>query len=66
MDLFVRVSNDVAIDMYKKFGYVVYRRVIGYYSGLDEEDAFGMFPQYSARVLVWLFSLLHAFDVVPF
>jgi len=25
--------------MYTKFGYVVYRRVLGYYSG--EEDAFG-------------------------
>ena len=26
--------------MYKKFGYVVYRQVIGYYAG--EEDAFDM------------------------
>eukprot|EP00698_Gefionella_okellyi_P022424 TRINITY_DN7431_c0_g1_i1.p1 TRINITY_DN7431_c0_g1~~TRINITY_DN7431_c0_g1_i1.p1 ORF type:complete len:173 (+),score=23.57 TRINITY_DN7431_c0_g1_i1:58-576(+) len=40
VDLFVRVSNVVAINMYKKFGYVVYRQVIGYYSG--EEDAFDM------------------------
>eukprot|EP01098_Paradermamoeba_levis_P004721 TRINITY_DN2009_c0_g1_i1.p1 TRINITY_DN2009_c0_g1~~TRINITY_DN2009_c0_g1_i1.p1 ORF type:complete len:173 (+),score=28.03 TRINITY_DN2009_c0_g1_i1:99-617(+) len=40
VDLFVRVSNRVAIGMYKKFGYSVYRRVIGYYSG--EEDAFDM------------------------
>jgi ribosomal protein S18 acetylase RimI-like enzyme len=27
--------------MYKKFGYVVYRQVMGYYSG--EEDAYGMY-----------------------
>eukprot|EP00753_Platysulcus_tardus_P020633 PLAT8303.1.p2 GENE.PLAT8303.1~~PLAT8303.1.p2 ORF type:complete len:176 (-),score=28.91 PLAT8303.1:88-570(-) len=40
VDLFVRKSNTVAIDMYEKFGYTVYRRVIGYYSG--KEDAFDM------------------------
>lgn len=40
VDLFVRVSNNAAINMYKKFGYVVYRRVLNYYSG--EEDAFDM------------------------
>ena len=39
VDLFVRVSNSVAIGMYKKFGYTVYRQVIGYYNG--EEDAYG-------------------------
>jgi hypothetical protein len=39
VDLFVRVSNTLAINMYKKFGYAEYRRVLGYYSG--EEDAFG-------------------------
>ena len=40
VDLFVRCSNMLAINMYKKFGYVVYRQVIGYYAG--EEDAFDM------------------------
>lgn len=40
MDLFVRVSNSVAIEMYTKFGYSVYRRVVGYYSG--QEDAYDM------------------------
>mmetsp|Transcript_28724 Transcript_28724/g.39692 ORF Transcript_28724/g.39692 Transcript_28724/m.39692 type:complete len:175 (+) Transcript_28724:257-781(+) len=40
VDLFVRVSNAVAIGMYTKFGYSVYRRVLGYYS--SEEDAFDM------------------------
>ncbi|KAH9108738.1 hypothetical protein LEN26_000186 [Aphanomyces euteiches] len=43
VDLFVRVSNALAIGMYEKFGYSVYRRVIGYYSGDDDgEDAFDM------------------------
>ncbi|CAN0456137.1 unnamed protein product [Ectocarpus sp. 12 AP-2014] len=39
VDLFVRVSNTLAINMYNAFGYSVYRRVLGYYSG---EDAFDM------------------------
>lgn len=39
VDLFVRISNNVAIDMYRKFGYSVYRQVLGYYSG--KEDAYG-------------------------
>lgn len=41
VDLFVRVSNTLAINMYKKFGYTVYRQVLGYYS--SEEDAYGKF-----------------------
>jgi len=51
--LFVRVSNLVAIGMYKKFGYTVFRRVNGYYSSGDnnEEDAFGMFF-YSKRYYI--------------
>ncbi len=40
VDLYVRLSNDVAIGMYKKLGYSVYRQVLGYYSG--EEDAYDM------------------------
>lgn len=40
VDLFVRVSNAVAIAMYARLGYVVYRRVLRYYDG--EEDAFDM------------------------
>ncbi len=39
VDLYVRVSNKVAIGMYQKMGYVRYRTVLGYYSG--EEDAWG-------------------------
>ncbi|KAF5843362.1 acyl-CoA N-acyltransferase [Dunaliella salina] len=40
VDLFVRKSNDVAVGMYRKLGYVVYREVLGYYSG--EENAYDM------------------------
>nr|CAG8487134.1 5890_t:CDS:2 [Entrophospora candida] len=44
VDLFVRVSNIIAVGMYRKFGYTVYRRVTGYYSSGDnsEEDAYDM------------------------
>jgi N-terminal acetyltransferase B complex catalytic subunit len=36
----VRASNNPAITMYEKLGYVVYRRVLKYYSG--EEDGLDM------------------------
>lgn len=39
VDLFVRASNHLAIQMYEKFGYVTYRRVTGYYSGYGDESA---------------------------
>lgn len=42
VDLFVRMSNNVAVDMYKQLGYVIYRRVLEYYSGDPDEDAFDM------------------------
>ena len=45
VDLFVRPSNEVAINMYKNLGYIVYRTVLGYYSGgadNDTEDAYDM------------------------
>ena len=48
VDLFVRCSNSIAIDLYEGLGYSVYRRVREYYGsfglgpgGKDEEDAFG-------------------------
>jgi N-terminal acetyltransferase B complex catalytic subunit len=47
VDLFVRISNSVAISMYEKFGYTVYRRVLEYYTGIEEEDAFGMLYMHS-------------------
>ena len=46
VDLFVRNSNRVATEMYKKMGYVVYRRVLNYYHGggvfPKDEDALDM------------------------
>jgi len=43
----VRKSNQVARDLYKKLGYVDYRKVLQYYSGSDDEegeDAYGAGP----------------------
>lgn len=40
VDLFVRVSNTIAIEMYRRLGYIIYRTVLEYYSG--DEDAFDM------------------------
>ncbi|OLY83138.1 N-alpha-acetyltransferase 20 [Smittium mucronatum] len=39
VDLFVRPSNLVAVNMYKKFGYVVYRRILEYYWSSDDNPA---------------------------
>lgn len=43
VDLFVRVSNLVAINMYQALAYIVYRTVLEYYSGDPDEDAYGKF-----------------------
>lgn len=42
VDLFVRISNKVAINMYTNLGYVVYRTVLEYYLGDPDEDAYDM------------------------
>ncbi|XP_071484053.1 N-alpha-acetyltransferase 20-like [Diadema antillarum] len=42
VDLFVRVSNEIATSMYKRLGYTVYRKVLEYYSGDPDEDAYDM------------------------
>lgn len=54
IDLFVKCNNDLAIKLYEKLGYSVYRRVIGYYNSQqdgypstlkkvnDDKDAFDM------------------------
>lgn len=41
VDLFVRASNQVAIGMYQKMGYSIYRSIKDYYSGPDPENAHG-------------------------
>ena len=43
MDLFVRESNAHAIGLYQLLGYERYRRVLNYYSNMENEgeDAFG-------------------------
>ena len=55
VDLYVRCTNAVAISMYERLGYSVYRRVREYYgslglgrAGKDEEDAFGAHGSVSA------------------
>lgn len=50
VDLFVRVSNEVAIEMYKNLGYSIYRTVLEYYSGDTDEDAYDMRKALSADV----------------
>jgi N-terminal acetyltransferase B complex catalytic subunit len=50
VDLFVRVSNQAAIKMYEKFGYIIYRRVLNYYTGTD---AFG---KYELILCIFLIS----------
>lgn len=56
VDLYVRRSNDVAIRMYERMGYSVFRCVKDYYANLGpgmagEEDAYGQFwfPPYPSR-----------------
>ena len=41
VDLFVRKSNQIAINMYKNLGYIIYRTILEYYSGDKDEDAYG-------------------------
>lgn len=41
VDLYVRPTNNLAQNMYKKLGYVLYRRIINYYETLNE-DGFDM------------------------
>lgn len=42
MDLFVRTSNHVAVEMYKRLGFEPFRRVLQYYGSGKNEDAFDM------------------------
>lgn len=63
VDLYVRCTNNVAIELYEGLGYSVYRRVREYYGNLgvgkggrDEEDAFGQFFRVSAASLLTALS----------
>lgn len=38
----MRISNRVAINMYKNLGYIVFTTVLDYYSGETDEDAYDM------------------------
>lgn len=49
VDLFVRVSNAVAINMYRNLGYVVYRTVLQYYSSSSSDSASGGEDAYDMR-----------------
>ncbi|KAM0756520.1 acyl-CoA N-acyltransferase [Meredithblackwellia eburnea MCA 4105] len=45
VDLFARESNERAIGLYESLGYMIYRRVVGYYGGApgeEDEDGFDM------------------------
>jgi len=60
VDLYVRCTNSIAVDLYEGLGYSVYRRVREYYGSLglgpggkDEEDAFGLYPLFSNRTEIW-------------
>ena len=57
VDLFVRVSNQVAVNMYKRLGYSVYRTVIEYYSasnGEPDEDAYGELSYRNWDQIIWV------------
>jgi ribosomal protein S18 acetylase RimI-like enzyme len=58
VDLFVRESNALAISMYKRLGYTVFRRVLSYY-GDNNEDALG------ESVGMPLESLTHSLCTAP-
>jgi hypothetical protein len=42
--------------MYRKLNYIVYRRIIGYYSGERDEDAFGKI-NFSKKKILLIFYL---------
>ncbi|KAA3677317.1 N-terminal acetyltransferase B complex catalytic subunit [Paragonimus westermani] len=49
VDLFVRASNKLGLEIYTKLGYIIYRRVLNYYwSSIEDEDAFDMRKALSA------------------
>ncbi|CAB3397983.1 unnamed protein product [Caenorhabditis bovis] len=67
VDLFVRVSNHAAIELYKSLGYVVYRQILDYYTGERDEDAYDMRKSLSMdpekKAMIPLSHPVHARDV---
>ena len=59
VDLFVRISNTLAIAMYRRLGYVVYRRVLDYYSG--EEDAFGKYICKYIYICLYVYNIIYMY-----
>ncbi|KAJ1507587.1 N(alpha)-acetyltransferase 20, NatB catalytic subunit [Coelomomyces lativittatus] len=60
VDLFVRESNQVAIQMYQKMGYIIYRCVLDYYSGgseMQDEDAMGTWVVKVFTLRIYLLKL---------
>ena len=61
VDLFVRVSNEIAIGMYRGLGYSVFRRVVNYYSGdpggAEDEDAYGKSTNLHRPAIIFLVGL---------
>lgn len=60
VDLFVRKSNKIAINMYKNLGYIIYRTILDYYSGDQDEDAYGGLVLKQMKTIWWLFFYLHS------
>lgn len=61
MDLFVRSTNALAINMYRGFGFDIFRRIKEYYmtDGLEpSEDAFGMSINFLQSFFFFFFSNL--------
>ena len=59
MDLFVRVSNKIAISFYNKLGYTVYRTVLQYYSGEQDDMRKALTMDVNKKSVVPLDSPVH-------
>ncbi|KAH7107516.1 hypothetical protein BKA62DRAFT_683614 [Auriculariales sp. MPI-PUGE-AT-0066] len=49
VDLYARSDNQIAIDMYERDGYSVYRQVQGYYAALEPNSIYGSENAYDMR-----------------
>ena len=68
VDLFVRQSNTLAIAMYETFGFIQYRKILQYYSGPQQENAFDMRKSLSMdkekKAMIPLKNPVHCDDLV--